>query len=113
VLLAAGDQTGPPVTALWVSKRGLPLGYAAVAHQVRKHTAAAFGQSLSPHLFRDAVATAIAINVPKEIALILPILGHTTLRTSERHYNQAGTLEAGRRHARAIAAMRRPPCQQQ
>ena len=107
VLLAAGDQTGVPTTALWVSKKGGALGYAAMAHQVRQHTKAAFGMSLNPHLFRDAMATAIAINVPDELWLIMPILGHSTLKTSERHYNQAGTLEAGRRHAGAISSLRR------
>ena len=37
----------------------------------------------------------------------MPILGHTTLMTSERHYNQAGSLQAGRRYARTIADLRR------
>jgi integrase/recombinase XerD len=108
VLLARGDRhTGAPVTALWVSKHGTHMGYAAIGHQVRQRTAAAFGKSLSPHLFRDSVATAIAISAPEHVGIILPILGHTTLTTSERHYNQAGTLEAGRRYGRTIAALRR------
>lgn len=108
VLLARGDrQTGAPVAALWVSKQGTHMGYAAIGHQVRQRTAAAFGRPLSPNLFRDSVATAIAISAPEHVGLIPPILGHTTLKTSERHYNQAGTLEAGRRYGRTIAALRR------
>ena len=107
VLLARGErQTGAPLTALWVSKQGTHMGYAAIGHQVRQRTAAAFGKPLSPHLFRDAVATAIAVGAPENVGLIPSILGHTTLMTSERHYNQAGTLEAGRRYGCTITALR-------
>jgi integrase/recombinase XerD len=108
VLLARGDrQTDAPLTALWVSKQGRQMGYAAIGHQVRQRTQQAFGIALSPHRFRDCAATAIAINAPEQVRLILPILGHTTLKTSERYYNQAGSLEAGRRYSRTIAALRR------
>jgi len=63
--------------------------------------------SLSPPFFRDCAATEIAISAPDQVRLIMPILGHTTLMTSERHYNQAGSLQAGRRYARTIADLRR------
>ncbi|WP_159718895.1 hypothetical protein [Geminicoccus flavidas] len=46
------------------------------------------------------------MHAPEEIQIIRAILGHTTLATSERHYNLAGSLEAGRRHADAIQRLR-------
>ena len=108
VLLARGNhQDQSPVTGLWVSSQGTQMGYAAIGHQVRQRTRAAFGVALSPHLFRDCAATEIAISAPDQVRLIMPILGHTTLKTSERHYNLAGSLEAGRRYARTIADLRR------
>jgi integrase len=108
VLLARGcHQNQPSVTGLWVSAQGTQMGYAAIGYQVRQRTRAAFGVALSPHLFRDCAATEIAISAPDQVRLIMPILGHTTLKTSERYYNLAGSLEAGRRYARTIADLRR------
>ena len=49
---------------------------------LRKHTAERFGQSLSPHLFRDCAATTIATDDPDHVAIIPSILGHTTSRTA-------------------------------
>jgi hypothetical protein len=85
------------------------MGHAAISHQVRQRTAAVFGRSLSPHLFRDAVATGIVISAPTQMHLVPPLLGHTTQATSERHYNLAGSLEAGRRYQTTIAALRQLP----
>lgn len=107
VLLAQGHRQDGPVTALWVAKSGTQMGPAAITHQVRQRTGTAFETALGPHRFRDCAATAIAINAPDDIQLIRPILGHTTLATSERHYNLAGSLEAGRRHAATITELRK------
>jgi integrase/recombinase XerC len=109
VLLARGKRRPTPVTAFWVSKHGTHMGYATIARQVRQRTAAAFGKSLSPHLFRDAVATGIAISAPTQMHMVQPLLGHTTQATSERHYNLAGSLEAGRRYEKTIAMLRQFP----
>ena len=83
------------------------MSAANVTHQVRERTRAAFGQHISPHMFRDCCATTLAIAAPEKLQLVLPILGHASLATSERHYNQAGSLEAGRRHQQTIEALRR------
>lgn len=108
LLIRGGRRNNVPVTSLWISKQGTAMGYAAIAHQVRHRTLEAFGRSLSPHMFRDCAATAIAIHAPEQIRMIQPILGHTGMATSERHYNLAGSLEAGRRHGATIKALRRP-----
>jgi hypothetical protein len=61
---------------------------------------------LFPHLFRDGAATAIAIVDPEHVGTIASVLGHSTLATSERHYNQARGLEAGRRYHGTIEQLR-------
>ena len=37
----------------------------------------------------------------------MPVLGHSTLETSERHYNQARTVDAGRHYHALLAGARR------
>jgi integrase/recombinase XerD len=108
VLLARAPRRDAPLVALFVSKHGRQMSGAAIRHQIAAHTVAAFGRSLSPHLFRDGAATAIAIGSPQQIGIVPQLLGHSTLTTSERHYNLAGSLEAGRSYARTIAALRSP-----
>ncbi len=107
VLLDVGQRHGrPPTEALWISAVGRATSYANISLQVRRRTEAAFGKPINPHLFRDCAATSIAIADPEHVRMILPILGHASLATSERHYNQAQTLEAGRRYQQTIVEIR-------
>jgi integrase/recombinase XerD len=108
MLLSKGErQARPPTAALWISSIGTAMVYASIAHQIGQRTAAAFGAPLSPHLFRDCAATWIAILEPEHVRIVLAILGHSSLATSERHYNQARSLEAGRRYHQTVAVLRR------
>jgi integrase/recombinase XerD len=107
LLLTGGGQHAPaPLTALWISRDATVLGYSTIAHHVRRHTKAAFGAALNPHLFRDCAATFIAIVAPEHVQIIAAILGHSTLATSEKHYNLARTLEAGRSYHGTIEKRR-------
>ncbi|HEY0418137.1 MAG TPA: site-specific integrase [Acetobacteraceae bacterium] len=106
VLLARGRRGRPATMALWISTHGTHMGDAAISHQIGARTKAAFGAPISPHLFRDCAATEIAISAPEHVQMIRPILGHTTITTSERHYNLAGSLEASRRYGQTITALR-------
>jgi hypothetical protein len=36
-----------------------------------------------------------------------PLLGHTNLRTTEKHYNQARSLEAARQYQNCLLSVRR------
>ena len=65
-----------------------------------------FGRGLSPHMFRDCVATAVAVDNPKHIGDASLILGHAGHRTTEKHYNHARSLDASRRHAAMLASLR-------
>ena len=56
--------TRPVGNALWVSTHGSPMTMIAIYDVFTRRTAAAFGQSINPHLFRDCAATSIAIDDP-------------------------------------------------
>jgi hypothetical protein len=91
--------TNPRLDAVWVSEVGTQLEQHALACRIIKHTKKAFGRSVSPHMFRDAAATSIAVDNPKHIGDAALILGHSGQKMTEKHYNHARSLEASRRHA--------------
>ena len=95
-----------PTMRLWVAATGTPLQEASLYARVVKLTQAAFGRPINPHLFRDCAATSLAIEDPAHVRITKDILGHSTLRTSERHYNHAQSLQATRRYQAQIHALR-------
>jgi integrase len=106
LLTRDGKQAPAAISQLWVSRDATALGIRTIGHHIRRHTRAEFGVALNPHLFRDCAATWIAIYDPEHVHIIAAILGHATLATSERYYNQARGLEAGRRYHRTIGGLR-------
>ena len=54
-----------------------------------------FGQRINPHLFRDCAASALATDDPEHILAIARILGHSSITTTNRHYNQSHMTAAG------------------
>jgi integrase/recombinase XerD len=104
ILLTRGGRQSPAAcNALWVSEIATALDPLSIPNRIKKHTRAAFGKHLWPHLFRDCAATTIAIDDPKHARSIMNILGHSTPATSGKHYNQARSLEASRRYQKVIA----------
>jgi integrase/recombinase XerD len=97
-----GRWSRPIDNALWVSSDGSPMTEMAIYDRIRKHTEDAFGVAINPHLFRDAAATTLAIADPEHVRVAAPLLGHRTFTTTERHYQQAKTLEAHRAYVGAI-----------
>ena len=91
--------------AVWVSEVGTQLDPHALACRIVKHTRAAFGRSISPHLFRDCAATSIAVDNPKHIGDASLVLGHIGHRTTQKHYNHGRSLEASRRLGAALATL--------
>lgn len=53
-----------------------------------------FGRSVNPHLFRDCVATSMAMNFPEDVRITAPVLGYRSIAIQERNYNQAGSYHA-------------------
>ena len=92
--------------ALWLSIRGEPMREGGIYSRIVKVTEAAFGVAINPHLFRDIAVTSIADEIPKNIGITAPLLGHINPKTTEDHYIHANQLIAGRRYANSVAALR-------
>jgi integrase/recombinase XerD len=97
-----GRWSKPVKDFFWVSSEGSPMTQIAIYDRIRKRTAEAFGVAVNPHLFRDAAATTLAIADPEHVRVAAPLLGHRTFSTTERHYQQAKTLEAHRTYIEVI-----------
>jgi integrase/recombinase XerC len=91
---------------LWVGRRGRAMDGEEITQRIGNVTRRQLGRRVSPHLFRDCVATDIAIHDPKHIGIVKSVLGHATLASSQKYYNQATSFEAARRHQSIIAALR-------
>jgi integrase len=101
------NRSRTATAALWISQDGSAMTEIAIYFRIMKLTKKRFGQVVNPHLFRDSAATSIAIEDPEHVRCTMVVLGHGTLATSEKHYNQAGSLEATRRLQRHVLDMRR------
>jgi site-specific recombinase XerD len=99
---------------LWINQYGDAMGDQGLYRRITKVTKRCFGVAINPHLFRHCAATTIAIEDPKHVGIAKSLLGHSSLATSEAHYNQARALEAGRTyhaHVRELRRGSRPPRQ--
>ncbi|QQP90544.1 hypothetical protein IGS68_04665 [Skermanella sp. TT6] len=102
-LLLAGQ---PASDRLWIIWEGRPLTAHCCRTQVARITRLRLGVRLTPHLFRDCVASTIAEHDPEHYGIIARILGHQTLQTAYDHYIHTGTARAARSHQDYIAALR-------
>lgn len=93
---------------LWVALSGSALTEMAFYDIIRKRTKAAFGKAINPHAFRDAAATTLAIHDPGHVRVAAAVLGHRSLSTTEKYYNQAKSLDAHRRYTDALSRLREP-----
>jgi integrase len=89
-LLAGADQS---TAALWLSSNdGTPMSYDGVASVITETTRSTIGVTVSPHLFRTAIATSAAIHGGPQPHLASALLHHTDHRVTEAHYNRAPNL---------------------
>jgi integrase len=93
--------------ALWISEDGSAMTEIAIYFRIMRTTRTKFGHGINPHLFRDSAATSIAIEDPDHVLITRSVLGHATLRASERHYNHAQSLKALRRYQEQILRLQR------
>lgn len=91
---------------LWVHPNSACYQPGALSMRISKLTARTIGVAISPHLFRDCAATTVATDDPEHVLIIASILGHTSLRTAENHYNQAQRLDANRRLQTCVKCLR-------
>jgi integrase/recombinase XerD len=92
--------------AFWVSTYRAALSEQSIYTKVCAATAEELGVRLSPHLFRDALATGIATDDPEHIGMASRLLGHADPRTTERHYIHAQALRASRRYNGVVLPLR-------
>ncbi|MBS0562785.1 MAG: site-specific integrase [Proteobacteria bacterium] len=95
-----------PGNRLWISKTGSALSVEGFYKNIRNLTEAKFGFNVNPHLFRDCLATSVAIHDPEHVGITRVLLGHKTSKTAERSYNRAGSIQAGRRAQACITDLR-------
>jgi integrase/recombinase XerD len=91
----------------WITMRGTWMGPQSIELRVKRWTRERIGAPVNPHLFRDCLATSMAIEDPEHVQIAAAILGHRSLATTTRYYNQARTLEAGRVYQATIRKLRR------
>jgi integrase/recombinase XerD len=90
ILLKGNDSAN-----LWISMRRTPMSEQSVYWNTCRLTEELFGQRINPHLFRDCAASALATDDPEHVLANARILGHSSIETSTRHYNQSQMTAAG------------------
>jgi integrase len=81
--------------AFWISRDGGPQSPRTLSRHIGDLTEVYMGERISPHRFRRVAATSIAVMAPNKTNLIMSVLGQSDLTMAEKHYNRAGTIEAG------------------
>ena len=87
----------------WTSYQGRALTAGRLYNIVRARVATKFEKAMSLHDFRRAASTFLAMEAPEKIGLIPGVLQHALPEVSERHYNLARSVRAGRRFASHLA----------
>ena len=83
--------TGP----LWISTRRTRMSQQSLYWNTCRISERLFNVRLNPHLMRDCAASAMSSDAPEYILAAARILGHSTLSTTIRHYEQSSMLAAG------------------
>jgi integrase len=102
-----GRWTRPAGQSLWLSIDGSPMTRRAIYDRITRCTLKGLGRPVHPHLFRDCAATTIAIEDPGHVRIASRLLGHRMLSTTEKHYNQARSVEAARLMQSVLLLLRR------
>jgi len=89
---------------LWLRFTYGPWEKASIGKHISRLTERGLGQRTTPHLFRHAAATTVAISETADARIIRPLLGHARPETSEKYYIMAGQFEASRAFHKALKA---------
>jgi hypothetical protein len=87
---------------LWVSETGTAWESGAHSRRIANITEARLNRRIPPHWFRDVAATTIAVEAPRYIADAHLVLGHASHLTTQKHYIQAQSLQAGAKFQAAM-----------
>ncbi len=103
---AAKFSGAPPSNRLWLDRAGKPMMEFTLRELIKRYTRDRFGTALWPHLFRDCLLTSVATDQPDLIKISATLIGHASLKTGEKHYNQAHMLDASRQYGMTILGLR-------
>lgn len=81
---------------LWLHEKGAALPTIFLYRRIVSLTQRLFGQAINPHLLRDCAATTLSFEAPDSPRVAAALLSHRSAATTERHYRQARSLDAGR-----------------
>jgi integrase/recombinase XerD len=81
---------------LWLTCDGRPISAHSVGLLVPALLQRLIGTPICCHLLRDCAVTTLVRTSSQAARLTAGLLGHSSDRTAQRHYNHATTLEAGR-----------------
>jgi integrase len=94
------------MASLWLSSNdGKAMTYNAVERVIKRTTLAAVGVDVSPHLFRTAAASTVAVRAGGNPRLASALLHHSDPAVTEAHYNRAGSLSAAQDYANLIKTL--------
>ncbi|WP_188517754.1 site-specific integrase [Alsobacter metallidurans] len=101
------EERGTDPGALWISRQtGRRMSYSGVERAIIARTQEALGIAVSPHLFRCAAASTLAVHAGQDPHLASALLQHTDARITEMHYNRASSVHAVQAYARLIQDLR-------
>ena len=103
VKLLGGQQSDH----LFISSYRGPMSRQTMHIRFKGATEKELGIAFGPHRVRDFGVTQIAIDHPEKIGIAPQLLNHAKLRTTQKHYNQAGQLLASRKYNAELARLRR------
>jgi integrase len=91
----------------WLSRRGTPLSGPQLCRRIAGATEEELGRRITPHLFRDCLATTVSELAPERIEDAARLLGHDVPRLRKGHTPRLAAIEVYRLRAGTTAAARR------
>ena len=94
---------------LWIAIRRGPMAAQTIYCHVCDLTGTLLGRRINPHLFRDIVATAVAVDHPDNVLVSARLLNNTSLKTTDKHYIQSQVIDAQRVLLEVVEQRQRSP----
>jgi integrase/recombinase XerC len=102
--LLAGPEAGD---AAWLSRHGTTLSEGQLRRRIARATEEELGKRITPHLFRDCLATTVSERAPERIDDAARLLGHRTPSGKGRSHTRTPAIETYRQVSGSTAAGRK------
>jgi integrase/recombinase XerC len=93
--------------AAWLSRRGTLLSEGQLRRRIARATEEELGKRITPHLFRDCLATTVSERAPERIEDAARLLGHRTPAGKGRSHTRTPAIETYRQVSGSTAAGRK------